>query len=69
MRADVERHVSPCGRRVVMIDRCTGDVWLARRLLPGEAEDAVAMIPRWDAKKSGRPPRAHLTLLEPEAHA
>ena len=30
----VERFVSPDGQRIVLVERNTGEVWLARRLPP-----------------------------------
>lgn len=58
MFQNVERFVSPDGQRIILMDRSTGDVWMARRLPPSEAGEAVAdIIPRWLASVASRQSR------------
>jgi hypothetical protein len=55
MLVNVDRFVSPDGQRIILMDRTTGDVWMARRLPPAEAGEAVAaLIPRWLASEGSR---------------
>jgi hypothetical protein len=43
----VERYVSPDGGRIILVDHRTGEVWLMRRLPPGEVADIMTLLPRW----------------------
>lgn len=44
---DVERFVSPDGKRIAMLNHRTGEVWYAKLLGPGEAADLMTLLPDW----------------------
>lgn len=67
MADGVERVVSPCGQRAVLVDHHTGEVWLARRLPKPEADDALAMLPRWRALSNRPVHRGSLQVIPGQA--
>ena len=64
----VERWVSPDGQRIVLVDRNTGETWLARRVGVPEANDLMALIARWrdSSRSSKQSPARHLRAIPGE---
>lgn len=61
--SNIEQHVSPDGQRMVIARSGTLEVWLARRLPPVEAREALVMAAQWHETATGGPrkglPRRH----------
>ena len=68
--SQIERWVSPDGQRVAILDPATGEVWLMRRLGPGEAAEVMTLLGSWTFREEDdapglpcRPPsRPHLRV-------
>lgn len=58
----VSRWLSPDGRRVAIVNRLTGDVWVASLQSPVESARLMAEIPKWTPVTSQAPVAPPLSL-------